>query len=180
MKAPRGAASDPRRSIVCEGPVIKSLIRPGIVLLLVAAITLPVAADKAKTLYEKAKDAEARQDYEQAFQYYKQAYDLKPRDLKYRAPYERTKFLAAASHVHRGQLLRDAGKIDEASKVFGENEAVLRSYGDRLKSDDLLINASRNGRAQRNLTPDLWETEKKRLRNNQLMDEKQAAPSRGL
>jgi general secretion pathway protein D len=118
MKAPSGAASDPRRSIVCEGPVIKSLIRPGIVLLLVAAITLPVAADKAKTLYEKAKDAEARQDYEQAFQYYKQAYDLKPRDLKYRAPYERTKFLAAASHVHRGQLLRDAGKIDEALAEF--------------------------------------------------------------
>src|SRR5580693_5215020 len=99
MKAPCGAASDPRRSTVCEGPVIKSLIRPGIVLLLVATVTLPVAADKAKTLYEKAQDAEARQDYEQAFQYYKQAYDLKPRDLKYRAPYERTKFLAAASHV---------------------------------------------------------------------------------
>ena len=118
MKAPSGAASDPRRSTVCEGPVIKSLIRPGMVLLLVAAVTLPVAADKAKTLYEKAKDAEARQDYEQAFQYYKEAYDLKPRDLKYRAPYERTKFLAAASHVHRGQLLRDAGKLDEALAEF--------------------------------------------------------------
>ncbi len=88
------------------------------VLLLVAAITLPVAADKAKSLYEKAKDAEARQDYEQAFQYYKEAYDLKPRDLKYRAPYERTRFLAAASHVHRGQLLRDAGKLDEALAEF--------------------------------------------------------------
>lgn len=118
MKAPSGAVSDPRRSTVCEEPVIKSLIRPGMVLLLVAAITLPVAADKAKTLYEKAKDAEARQDYEQAFQYYKEAYDLKPRDLKYRAPYERTKFLAAASHVHRGQLLRDAGKLDEALAEF--------------------------------------------------------------
>ncbi len=98
--------------------MIKSLIRPGVVLLLVAAITLPVAADKAKTLYEKAKDAEARQDYEQAFEYYKQAYDLKPRDLKYRAPYERTKFLAAASHVHRGQLLRDAGKWTRPWRSF--------------------------------------------------------------
>jgi general secretion pathway protein D len=88
------------------------------VLLLVAVVTMPAAADKAKSLFEKAQDAEARQDYEQAFQLYKEAYDLKPRDLKYRAPYERTKFLAAASHVHRGQLLRDAGKLDEALAEF--------------------------------------------------------------
>ncbi len=76
--------------------------------------------------------------------------------------------------------LRDAGKIDEASKIFGENEAVLRSYGDRLKCDDLLINATRNGRAQKSLTPDLWETEKKRLRNNQQMDETQGDKRRGF
>jgi len=98
--------------------VIKKCIRPGVLLLLIASVTLPAAADKAKSLYEKAQDAEARQDYEQAFQYYKEAYELKPRDLKYRAPYERTKFLAAASHVHRGQLLRDAGKLDEALAEF--------------------------------------------------------------
>ncbi|HKD03239.1 MAG TPA: cohesin domain-containing protein [Terriglobales bacterium] len=102
----------------------KSLIRPGALLLLVALATLPAAADKAKSLYEKAKDAEARQDYEQAFEYYKQAYDLKPRDLKYRAPYERTKFLAAASHVHRGQLLRDAGKLDEALAEFQKAQLI--------------------------------------------------------
>jgi general secretion pathway protein D len=109
---------DPRRRTVCEEPVIKSLIRPGVLLLLVAVVTLPAAADKAKSLYEKAQDAEARQDYEQAFEYYKQCYELKPKDLKYRAPYERTKFLAAASHVHRGQLLRDAGKLDQALAEF--------------------------------------------------------------
>jgi len=85
--------------------------------------TLPVAADKAKSLYEKARDAEARQDYEQAYEYYKQCYELKPRDLKYRAPYERTKFLAGASHVHRGQLLREAGKLQEALAEF--QKAVL-------------------------------------------------------
>jgi general secretion pathway protein D len=104
--------------------VIKSLIRPGLLVLLIAAITLPAAADKAKSLYEKAKDAEARQDYEQAYQYYKQAYDLRPRDLKYRAPYERTKFLAGASHVHRGQLLRDAGKLDESLAEFQKAEQI--------------------------------------------------------
>ena len=88
------------------------LIRPAAIVLLVVAVTLPIgAADSAKSLYNKAKDAEARQNYEAAFDLYKQAYEQKPRDLAYRTSYERTRFLAAASHVHRGQLLRDAGKL---------------------------------------------------------------------
>jgi general secretion pathway protein D len=97
---------------------MKRLIRPAAIAMLVVAITLPAAADKAKSLYNKGKDAEARQNYEQAYDYYKQAYDLKPRDIQYRASYERTRFLAGASHVHRGQLLRDAGKLDDAMAEF--------------------------------------------------------------
>ena len=82
---------------------------------------LPVLAkkvDSAKALYEKGADAEARQNYEQAFDYFKQAYNLKPKDLKYRTAFERTRFYAAASEVHRGQVLRDAGKLDEALVEF--------------------------------------------------------------
>ncbi len=95
------------------------LIRPAAIMLLVAAVTLPIgAADSAKSLYNKGKDAEARQNYEAAFDFYRQAYDQKPKDLAYRASYERTRFLAAASHVHRGQLLRDAGKLQEALAEF--------------------------------------------------------------
>ena len=95
------------------------LIRPAAIALLVVAITLPIgAADSAKSLYNKGKDAEARQNYEAAFDFYKQAYEQKPRDLAYRASYERTRFLAAASHVHRGQLLREAGKLKEALTEF--------------------------------------------------------------
>jgi general secretion pathway protein D len=94
------------------------LIRPAAIVLLVLAITLPAAADKAKSLYSKGKDAEARQNYEQAYDYYKQAYDLKPKEIQYRSAYERTRFLAGASHVHRGQLLRDGGKLDEAMAEF--------------------------------------------------------------
>ena len=96
----------------------RRVIRPAAVVLLVVAITLPVAADKAKSLYQQGKDAEARQKYEQAYDLYKQAYDLKPRELQYRASYERLRFLAGASHVHRGQLLREAGKLDEALVEF--------------------------------------------------------------
>src|SRR5208282_563641 len=62
--------------------------------------------------------AEARQNYEQAFDYFSQAYNLKPKDLRYRTAYERTRFLAASSEVHRGQGLRDAGKLDEALAQF--------------------------------------------------------------
>lgn len=108
----------PRGKTVCEGLVMTRLIRPAAVVLLVLAVTLPSAADKAKSFYHKGKDAEARQNYEQAYDYYKQAYELKPKDLSYRASYERTRFLAGASHVHRGQLLREAGKLEEALGEF--------------------------------------------------------------
>ncbi len=95
------------------------VMRPAAVLfLLLAVVFSSVAADKAKSLYAKGKDAEARQNYEQAYDFYKQAYDLKPADVSYRAAYERLRFLAGASHVHRGQLLREAGQLDQAMAEF--------------------------------------------------------------
>src|SRR5512146_2022244 len=90
----------------------------GVILLIALFIAIPAIADKAKSFYEKGRDAEARQNYELAYDNYKQAYDLKPTDMRYRVAYERTKFLAAASHVHRGQLLRDAGRLEDALKEF--------------------------------------------------------------
>jgi general secretion pathway protein D len=94
------------------------VIRPAAISLLVVAMILPAAADKAKTLFQKGRDAEARQNYEEAYDDYKQAYDLKPKDLQYRASFQRARFLAGASHVHRGQLLRQAGKLEEALAEF--------------------------------------------------------------
>jgi len=96
------------------------LIRPALSLLLLLLCLGPaaLAADSAKALYEKGADAQARQDYETAYEYFKQAYNLQPKDLKYRTAYERNKFLAAASHVHRGQILRDADKLEEARTEF--------------------------------------------------------------
>ena len=98
---------------------MRRLIRPaGLIVLLTLCISLPAAADKAKSLYEKGKDAEARQNYEAAYDLYKQAFEIKPKNVRFRAAYERMRFLAAASHVHRGQLLRDAGKLDAAMLEF--------------------------------------------------------------
>src|SRR5580692_10408688 len=97
---------------------MRRLMRPAFFLWLVA-VTLPaVAADKAKDLYAKGQDAEARQQFEAAYDFYKQAYDLKPKDLRYRAAFEHARFEAAASIVHRGQKLREEGKLDEAIAEF--------------------------------------------------------------
>jgi general secretion pathway protein D len=94
------------------------LRRPALLLLLVAFVTLPAIADKAKDLYAKGQDAEARQNYEAAYDFFKQSYDLKPKDLRYRAAFERLRFEAAAAIVHRGQKLREDGKLDEAVADF--------------------------------------------------------------
>lgn len=97
------------------------LIRPALVLIAVVLAVGVIAGkskDSDKALFDKGADAEARQNYEMAYDFYRQAYDLKPKDLKYRISYERMKFYSAASHVHRGQLLRDGGKLDEALAEF--------------------------------------------------------------
>lgn len=97
------------------------LIYPALFVLLLLCLRLPVigkTVDSAKALYDKGQEAEARQNYEQAFDYFKQAYNLKPRDLRYRTAFERNRFLASSSEVHRGQVLRDAGKLDEALAQF--------------------------------------------------------------
>ncbi|MGA7560728.1 MAG: cohesin domain-containing protein [Terriglobales bacterium] len=100
---------------------MRCLIRPSLFVLLLLCLQLPVVGkshDNAKAAYAKGTEAEARQNYEQAFDYFKQAYTLKPKDLRYRTAFERTRFYAASSHVHRGQVLRDAGKLDEAVVEF--------------------------------------------------------------
>ena len=97
---------------------MRRLLRPALLLSLVAAFTLPALADKAKDLYAKGQDAEARQNYEAAYGFFKQAYDLKPKDLRYRTAFERIRFEAAAQIVHRGQKLREDGKLDDAIAEF--------------------------------------------------------------
>jgi general secretion pathway protein D len=97
---------------------MRRLLRPAVLLLLVAVVTLPAIADKAKDFYAKGEDAEARQDFEAAYGFFKKAYDLRPKDLRYRTAFERNRFEAAAAIVHKGQKLRDDGKLDEAVAEF--------------------------------------------------------------
>jgi general secretion pathway protein D len=103
---------------------MRRLMRQALLLSLVAAATLPVFADKAKDLYAKGQDAEARQQYEAAYDLFKQAYELKPKDLRYRAAFEHVRFEAAATISHRGQKLRDDGNLDEAVAEFQKALAI--------------------------------------------------------
>src|SRR5262249_13486653 len=108
-------------------------MRKGALIILAIALVCSVAfaaTESAKTLYKKGVDAEARQDYEAAYAFYKQAYDLRPTDVRYRVSFERTRFLAAASKVHRGQKLRDDGKLVEALVLF-EQAASIDPSNDR-------------------------------------------------
>src|SRR5438045_6533128 len=97
---------------------MKRAIRRALTVSLLVNLSCLSAAESSKSLYNKGKIAVARQNYEQAYDLYKHAYDQKPQDVSYRAPYERLRFLAGASHVHRGQLLREAGRLEEALAEF--------------------------------------------------------------
>ncbi len=109
-----------------EALVFRSrVIRASISVILLLLLAFPFArAESPKSLYNKGRDAEAKQDYEAAYDYYSQAWTAKPRELKYRIAAQRTRFLAASSYVHRGQALKEDGKLDDALLLF-EKAAVI-------------------------------------------------------
>jgi general secretion pathway protein D len=130
---------------------MRRLMRPALFLLLVAVVTLPAIADKVKDLYAKGQDAEARQQYEVAYGFFKQCYDLKPKDLRYRAAYERIRFQAAAAIVHNGQKLREDGKLDEALAAFQKALSIDPSLfiaRQELNRTVKMINDQRNPQPQ--------------------------------
>ena len=93
-------------------------------LLLLAVSALASNVKQAKQLYQKGVEAQARQDYITAYNFYHQAYELQPTDLTYRSAFEYVRFLAAASYVHQGELLMNAGKLQEALTDFEQALAI--------------------------------------------------------
>ena len=94
-------------------------------LLVIAVLPATASTDKAaKVLYQKGQAAEARQDYIEAYNDYHQAWELKPTELRYRTAAEFVRFLAAASYVHKGQILVNDGKLQEALTDFEQALAI--------------------------------------------------------
>ncbi len=122
-------------------------LKPAAVVLLVVLAILPAIADKAKSMYAKGEDAEARQNFEAAYEFYKQAYDLKPKDLRYRTSFERMRSKAAQTIVHHGQVLRDDGKLQEALAEFQKAAQIDPSLfiaTQELKRTLQMINEAQN------------------------------------
>ena len=81
---------------------------------------------------------------------------MKPKELRYRASYERTKFLAAASHVHRGQVMRDGGKLNEALTEFQKALEIDPSSfiaQQEVRSTQQLIREAEGGNPQAATSP---------------------------
>src|SRR5277367_5494149 len=86
--------------------------------LLIFATACPALADHAESAYKAGVRAEKQSNYDVAFEEYRKAHTAKPTDAKYMAAYTRTRYYASAQHVHNGQLLLDAGKLQEALADF--------------------------------------------------------------
>jgi general secretion pathway protein D len=114
------------------------------------------AAESAKTLFQKGAKAEARQDYEAAFEFYKAAYQQKPDELRYRVPYERTRMLAGASKIKRGQKLRDQGSLQEALTLFQQALEIDPSNdlaAQEIRRTELMMQKSGPGGGQATSAP---------------------------
>jgi general secretion pathway protein D len=100
-------------------------------LLLLGCLTafgsLAAHAQSASTWDKRGVDAEARENFDAAFEDYQHAVKLKPNDLRYKTHLDRTRFLAAASHVDRGRVLRQNGDLNGALTEY--NRALLINPG---------------------------------------------------
>jgi general secretion pathway protein D len=135
---------------------MRRLFRPAAACLCILAMFLSAAGESARTLYKKGQDAEARQKYEAAYEFYKGAWDEKPKDLRYRAAAERMRILAASSMVHKAQILRDAGNLNEALALFqkaADTDPTLAIAQQEAKRTKAMIDAGQAGKPQSEVGP---------------------------
>jgi len=87
-------------------------------LMIVGGVHRLYANESARSLYKQGQAAETRQDYEAAFNAYRKAMLQEPGDLRYKASCERTRLLASAQHIKRGNELKENGKTAAALTEF--------------------------------------------------------------
>lgn len=119
-------------------------------------------AQSASHWYKEGQNADAKDDVAAAYEDYYQAFQQDPKNLRYKASYERTRFIAAAAHVTRGDKLKDQGDITHALAEFvhalvidPSNEiAQARIQGIREKMNSPLKRDQENARSL-NANPEL-------------------------
>jgi general secretion pathway protein D len=78
----------------------------------------PAQAQSAGAWNKRGANAEAREDFDGAYEAYRQAHLKNPKDMRYKAHYERMKFQAAVAHVDRGRVLKQSGDAAGALSEF--------------------------------------------------------------
>lgn len=83
------------------------------------ALSTPSAhGESAKAYYNRGQTAEARSDVIAAYRAYKAAFELKPKEIKYRATYERARASATAEYVKEGEKLAQSDNVPGALAAF--------------------------------------------------------------
>ena len=98
--------------------VVRALSLFIIVSCLAGATSVAARAQSASTWNKRGQDAETRQDYDAAYEAYRQAILKNPKDLRYKAHYERVKFQASVGHLDRGRVLKQSGDLSGALNEF--------------------------------------------------------------
>jgi general secretion pathway protein D len=99
----------------------KSFLRTALLALLAMTTALaitPASAQSARTWNKRAEAAELHEDWDTAYEGYRQAHIKDPKDIRYKTRSERLRFLAAASHVDRGRVLKQSGDTGAALSEF--------------------------------------------------------------
>ncbi len=75
-------------------------------------------AQSAGSFNKRGQQAEVREDYDTAYEAYKRAVQKQPKNLAFKAHFERMRFLAAVQHIDRGRVLRQNGDYTGAIQQF--------------------------------------------------------------
>jgi general secretion pathway protein D len=123
-----------------------------VLLLGVFCFTQSLHATSASGYYKKGRSAEEAGDIVAAYDAYKTAFDLKPKEIKYRTTYERVRVAAAAEYVRQGEKYIQSNSLPAALAAFlkaldidpGNEvaEADTRKLQDKLEHKDRANEAS--------------------------------------
>ena len=121
--------------------------------IVVLLLTVAGYADQANSAYKRGLHAEENNHFDEAFQAYNEAHSLKPKDPRYFTAFTRLRFYAAAEHVHKGQALRDAGKLQEATVEFERAAEIdptnFTAKGEAQRTREILKKQARAEEAQK-------------------------------